>query len=71
VALDDALLAHAGIDARVSRVVELRFFGGLTVEETAEVLKVSGDTVMREWKTAKVWLLRQMKMQSKRGLEQG
>ena len=60
VALDDALRALAAIDARRSRVVELRFFGGLTVEETAEVLKLSPETVMHDWKLAKVWLLREM-----------
>ena len=57
VALDDALKALESIDSRKSRVVELRFFGGLSVEETAEVLKVSPGTVMRDWKLAKVWLL--------------
>jgi RNA polymerase sigma factor (TIGR02999 family) len=60
VALDDALNALAAIDPRKSQVVELRFFGGLSVEETAEVLKVSPDRVMRDWKLAKVWLLRQL-----------
>lgn len=60
VALDDALNALAEMDARSSRVVELRFFGGLTVEETAEVLKVSPETVMRDWKLAKAWLLREL-----------
>ena len=60
IALDDALSALDKLDARKSRVVELRFFGGLSVEETAEVLKVSPDTVMRDWKMAKVWLLRAM-----------
>lgn len=60
VALDDALNALAEMDARSSRVVELRFFGGLTVEETAEVLKVSPETVMRDWKVAKAWLLREL-----------
>jgi RNA polymerase sigma-70 factor, ECF subfamily len=60
VRLDDALRTLATIDARRSRVVELRFFGGLTVEETAEVLKVSPETVMHDWKLAKVWLLREM-----------
>ena len=60
VALDEALSALATLDARMSQVVELRFFGGLTVEETAETLKVSPETVMREWKTAKVWLLREL-----------
>ena len=60
VAVDDALRALAAIDDRKSRVVELRFFGGLSVEETAEVLKVSPDTVLRDWKLAKVWLLGQL-----------
>ncbi len=60
VALDDALTALAAMDARRSRVVELRFFGGLSVEETAEVLKVSPDTVMHDWKLAKAWLAREM-----------
>jgi RNA polymerase sigma factor (TIGR02999 family) len=60
VALDDALAALATIDARKSRVVEMRFFGGLSVEETAEVLQVSQKTVMREWQTAKVWLLKEL-----------
>ncbi len=60
VALDDALKALAAVDERKSKVVELRFFGGLNVEETAEVLRVSSDTVMRDWKLAKVWLLREL-----------
>jgi RNA polymerase sigma-70 factor (ECF subfamily) len=60
VALDDALKALAVKDARKSRVVELRFFGGLSVEETAEVLKVSPDTVHRDWRLAKAWLAREM-----------
>jgi RNA polymerase sigma factor (TIGR02999 family) len=60
VALDDALGALAEIDPRKSKVVELRFFGGLSVEDTAHVLKVSPDTVMRDWKMAKVWLLREL-----------
>jgi RNA polymerase sigma-70 factor, ECF subfamily len=60
IALDDALTALAAMDARRSRVVELRFFGGLSVEETAEVLKISPDTVMHDWKLAKAWLARQM-----------
>ena len=60
VALDEALNALAAIDQRKSKIVELRFFGGLSVKETAEVLKVSPDTVMREWKLAKVWLLREL-----------
>jgi RNA polymerase sigma factor (TIGR02999 family) len=56
VALDDALNALAVVDPRKVRVVELRFFAGLTVEETAEVLKVAPDTVVRDWRMAKVWL---------------
>ena len=60
VRLDDALTALAEVDPRKGRVVELRFFGGLTVEETAEVLAVSPDTVMRDWKFAKTWLLREL-----------
>jgi RNA polymerase sigma factor (TIGR02999 family) len=60
VALDDALTALAKIDLRKSRVIELRFFGGLSVEETAEVLMVSPDTVMRDWRLAKIWLLREI-----------
>jgi len=60
VALDDALTALATIDARKSRVVELRFFGGLSVEETAEVLKVSPRTVLQDWNLARVWLLREI-----------
>jgi RNA polymerase sigma-70 factor, ECF subfamily len=61
VALDEALQALAAFDERKSKVIELRFFGGLSVEETAEVLKVSVDTVMRDWKLAKAWLLREMR----------
>jgi RNA polymerase sigma-70 factor, ECF subfamily len=60
VALDDALDALARLDARKVRVVEMRFFGGLSVEETAEVLKVSAVTVMRDWSTAKAWLYREL-----------
>jgi len=60
VALDEALTALAAVDARKAQVVELRFFGGLTAEETAEVLKVSPDTVLRDWKMAKAWLLREL-----------
>jgi len=59
-ALDDALEALAALDPRKSCVVELRFFLGLSVEEAAEVLKVSPETVKRDWKLAKVWLLREM-----------
>jgi RNA polymerase sigma factor (TIGR02999 family) len=61
VTLDDALTALSELDPRKGRVVELRFFGGLSVEETADVLAVSPQTVMRDWKLAKVWLLREMK----------
>jgi RNA polymerase sigma factor (TIGR02999 family) len=67
VALDDALGALAEVDARKARVVELRFFGGLTIEETASVIKVSVDTVMRDWTVAKVWLLRELRDQRPRG----
>ena len=61
VALDDALEALAKFDERKSRVIEMRFFGGLSVEETAAVLKVSADTVMRDWRLAKAWLQREMR----------
>jgi RNA polymerase sigma-70 factor (ECF subfamily) len=60
VALDDAMQALANIDLRKARVVELRYFGGLSVEETAEVLKVSPITVKRDWSTARAWLYREM-----------
>jgi RNA polymerase sigma-70 factor, ECF subfamily len=60
-ALDDALTALASLDARAAKVVELRFFGGLTVKETAEVLQISDKTVIRDWETAKVWLMREIK----------
>ena len=60
VALDDALEALATVDARKARVIELRFFGGLSVEETAAVLTVSVDTVMRDWKLGKAWLQREL-----------
>ena len=60
VALDDALNALARLDPRKVQIVEMRFFGGLSVEETAEVLKVSSITVMRDWSTAKAWLYREM-----------
>ena len=60
VALDDAMNALARLDPRKVQVVEMRFFGGLTVEETAEVLKVSSVTVLRDWSTAKAWLYREM-----------
>jgi RNA polymerase sigma factor (TIGR02999 family) len=60
IALDDALNALAAIDLRKSQVVEMRFFAGLSVEETAEALRVSADTVMRDWRLARVWLLREL-----------
>jgi RNA polymerase sigma-70 factor (ECF subfamily) len=60
VALDDALKELAAVDPRKSKMVELRFFGGLSVEETAEVLKVSPETVQRDWRLAKAWLAREM-----------
>lgn len=60
VALDDALESLSKIDARKGRVVELRYFGGLSVEETAEVLGVSPETVMRDWKMARTWLFREL-----------
>ena len=66
-ALDDALQALATIDERESKVVELRFFGGLSVEETAEVLKVSVETVMGDWRLAKIWLLRELSEGNQRG----
>jgi RNA polymerase sigma factor (TIGR02999 family) len=60
IALDEALEALAKVDQRRAHVVELRFFGGLSVEETAAVLKVSPDTVMRDWKLARAWLLSEL-----------
>jgi len=60
VVLDDALKVLAEVDPRKSQVVELRFFGGLSVEEAAEVLKVSPDTVLRDWRLAKAWLRREV-----------
>jgi len=60
VALDEALDKLAAIDRRKSQVVELRFFGGLSIDETAEVLKISANTVMRDWSTAKAWLHREI-----------
>jgi RNA polymerase sigma factor (TIGR02999 family) len=67
VALDDALEQLATIDPRQSRIVELRFFAGLTVQETAEVLNISTPTVNREWNAAKAWLFREL---NRRGPEQ-
>lgn len=60
IAIDDALTALAEFDPRKARVVELRFFGGFSVEETAEILEVSPQTVLRDWKLAKVWLMREV-----------
>lgn len=59
-ALDEALMSLARIDTRKARVVEFRFFGGLTVEETAEVLEISEETVKRDWSVAKSWLFREL-----------
>jgi len=61
VALDDALNALADVDPRKARVIELRFFGGLSAEETAAVLKISPDTVLRDWRLARAWLLAELK----------
>ena len=60
VALDDALKNLSSVDERKGKVVELRYFGGLSVEETAVVLKISQETVMRDWRFAKTWLLREL-----------
>jgi RNA polymerase sigma-70 factor, ECF subfamily len=60
IALDDALDTLAAMDERKSRVVDLRYFGGFSVEETAQILEVSPDTVMRDWKMAKAWLYQQI-----------
>lgn len=60
-ALDDALEALARVDPRKVQVIEMRFFGGLTVEETAEVLKISPQSVLRDWKLARAWLNREMR----------
>ena len=64
VALDDALNALARLDPRKAQVVEIRFFGGLDIKETARVLNVSPDTVLRDWRLAKAWLLRQLSNES-------
>jgi RNA polymerase sigma factor (TIGR02999 family) len=61
VAVDDALTALAAVDRRKSQVVEMRYFGGLSLEETAEALDISRDTVKRDWKMAKLWLLRELR----------
>ena len=67
VALDDALKRLAALDPRKGQVVEMRFFGGLSVEETTEVLKVSKETVMRDWKLAKSWLRRGLSQENSGG----
>jgi len=59
--IDDALLVLADMDPRKARVIELRFFGGLSVDETAETLKVSAQTVMRDWKLARAWMMRELR----------
>jgi RNA polymerase sigma factor (TIGR02999 family) len=64
VALDEALTALAGIDERKARIVELRFFGGLSFEEVAEVMKLSKITIVREWNKAKVWLFRELSLKA-------
>ena len=66
-ALDDALDALARVDERKARVVEMRFFGGLSVEQSACALQVSVDTVMRDWKMAKAWLLRELRQSASMG----
>ena len=66
-ALDAALTRLGDVDSRKSEVVELRFFGGLSVEETAEVLKVSQETVLRDWRLAKLWLLRELSRENRNG----
>ena len=68
VALDEALTALASVDSRKSQVVEMRFFGGLNIDETAEALQVSRDTVKRDWGFAKLWLLRELSGPNKNGL---
>ena len=67
-ALDEALTSLAAIDQRKSQVVELRFFGGMSVEETAEALGVSPNTVVRDWSTAKAWLARAMQTDAEKGV---
>ena len=64
IALDEALVALSEVDPRKARVVVLRFFGGLSVEETASVLKVSSDTVLRDWRLGRAWLLAELSGQS-------
>ena len=69
-AVDRALEAFAKVDARKSQVVELRFFGGLSVEETADVLGISVETVKRDWRVAKLWLARELERPAKRGVRE-
>jgi len=69
VGLDEALTALTEVDSRKAQVVEMRFFGGLSVKEVAEVLKVSEETVIRDWRLAKVWLLRELDKNSDRSDE--
>ena len=64
VALDDALAELAAVDPRKSQVVELRFFGGLSIEEAAEALQVSGETILRDWRFARAWLRRELSEES-------
>jgi RNA polymerase sigma-70 factor (ECF subfamily) len=64
IALDDALDELTRVDERKSRVVELRYFGGFTVEEIAQILEVSPETVMRDWKLAKAWLYQQIRQEA-------
>jgi RNA polymerase sigma factor (TIGR02999 family) len=67
VALDDALNALSALDLRKGRVVELRFFGGLSIDETAEVLKMSPESVKRDWRLSKLWLTRELKRSATNG----
>jgi RNA polymerase sigma factor (TIGR02999 family) len=71
IAIDDALHALSEVYERKAQVVELRFFGGLSVEETAEVLKISEETVMRDWKFAKNWLMRELTRRVRPGSDKG
>jgi RNA polymerase sigma-70 factor (ECF subfamily) len=68
VAVDDALTALAAVDMRKSQIVELRFFGGLSAKESAEVLKVSEETALRDWKLAKSWLRRELSKEQSHGI---
>jgi RNA polymerase sigma factor (TIGR02999 family) len=68
VAIDDALTALAAVDQRKGQIVELRFFGGLSVKETADVLKVSQETVQRDWKLAKSWLRHELSQERASGI---